>query len=819
MSRQRLPREAGVIVALFILTLPVLLSLSMLALDTGRLYQARQNVNKATRVAALVGMSTLSATGWAAMVTPDGESDARGLKTGQVTQLNPPLQNRANQAMLNQMGQAAATTLAAYYPNDFQGQPGALTSQFLSFNSADGTAGWQPQVPIQVMNLNQSSVALAMRYDVNTLLMGGAAALAGNAGCGVRDDGSFRCTVQSSPTNQAGFMKSANIFLLLDTSGSMASPAAGQGQSKLQALQQAVTSFIDMFNPVQDRISLIDFGTTVKTQSNLATFFNSTGDHLAIKDQIQGLVAGGQTNPCDALIEAIRERQNAGLRNDDATFAIIFTDGSPNAGRYQFCEDNPDSSNECREPSRLTQARQAAQNAPDPNLGWYNTTVKWGRRTLASCPNGVGTARNCDPFYGLPLLMDRSGQTIPAGDIQARLRLNQDGEFVWIDGATQTPINSEQLRFGSYSGPFTLQFDSLSREQDNYLWHGPSYLWHASFRVPAGASIIDRIPQLMGAPVTCGPGSRPPFPGSTDPTSANTREMYTHSRYFASRVVNRFWRLAGTARNNPNYFANRDLDHRRKTGQDRIDFVPAPFAYSLPIQAPDYFIGGRASGQPVRDSVNQSPGCLTSLNAQIPFTDARIWMGNEFISNNYRQDPDSILRVGEIVKTAEMPYYCALRAADHLRSLGVTLFVVGLGPSATNGANSGYGASCSDPLQNALDFESRKDYFLRRLAFALESLDDPAAFMAGRASGWESRHDFGFKRRTISQCSNHPLAGMTVDMGYGEAFSNEQVISRTPQQHGFTSAQLGAYYGSNDPTQLGAVFSNVAKQILVRLSA
>jgi hypothetical protein len=165
-----------------------------------------------------------------------------------------------------------------------------------------------------------------------------------------------------------------------------------------------------------------------------------------------------------------------------------------------------------------------------------------------------------------------------------------------------------------------------------------------------------------------------------------------------------------------------------------------------------------------------------------------------------------------------MPYYCALRAADFLRSQRVVVFVVGLGPSATNSASSGYGASCTDPLQNALDFESRKDYFLRRLAFAPESLANPAGFMAGLDSAWDPQHDFGFQQREISGCNNHPLSGLKVNMGYGEASSENRVISRTPQQHGFTPGQLGAYYGSNDPTQLGVVFANVAKQILVRLS-
>jgi hypothetical protein len=92
--------------------------------------------------------------------------------------------------------------------------------------------------------------------------------------------------------------------------------------------------------------------------------------------------------------------------------------------------------------------------------------------------------------------------------------------------------------------------------------------------------------------------------------------------------------------------------------------------------------------------------------------------------------------------------------------------------------------------------------------------------MVGNSSPWALHHDFGTTQepRVVRECTNHPLSGIPVNMGYAESSSNGELQPWDPQQHGFTPAHLGAYYGSNDPSQLNAVFANIAKQILIRLS-
>jgi hypothetical protein len=605
------------------------------------------------------------------------------------------------------------------------------------------------------------------------------------------------------------------------------SGATGSGSTKIEVLKEAVTNFVDMFNPFKDRIAVIDYGTAVKSQGQLTTFDSASGEHLNIKNNIQALQAGGLTNPCDALVESIAAAAGADLSPNDATAVVLFSDGSPNVSRLKYCDFDGDGS--CQAPTRI-QTALASLTDEGSRQGWYSWITKWGRRQLVSCPNGVGTdgVRNCDPVYGWPALVDKDGNQFSLADIRANLRLHEDGYFIWKTGpnpADELPITTEHPTL--QNGPYYLQFDTLSRVEDNYKWNGSSYLVHASTPPGPGRSLLDRIPATFTpAPVTCGPGSRPDYPGAWDRDlpSDNLREMYTHSRYFGSRILNHNWVL-GPANGVPSQHSNQ----REKVGLDAIE----PNG-NQPIDPPEYFT--ERHPQRLMNNQNQSPGCLETLNTQIPFTAnsgnrniedaaANIFVGganaasHSFLSNDPANIDASIAAVGEIVKSAELPYYCALRAADYLRSqYGAIVFVVGLGPRAADI----YGDQCTDPLQNPLDFDSRKDNFLRRLAFAPESLvrqqvDD---FINGQSASWDSSNDFGYSPRDLSTCASndHPLSGQTVTLGYGEELSGNNPASRAPNDHNFTPRHFGAYYGCNDPSQLNEVFGNIAKQLLLRLA-
>jgi hypothetical protein len=188
--------------------------------------------------------------------------------------------------------------------------------------------------------------------------------------------------------------------------------------------------------------------------------------------------------------------------------------------------------------------------------------------------------------------------------------------------------------------------------------------------------------------------------------------------------------------------------------------------------------------------------------------------------------------VGEIIKTAELPYYCAIRAADYLRQKkNVTIFAVGLGRSAS----AYYGYNCDDPMQNALDFDRRKDFFLQRLAMSPEAIrfgDEKTTSLVG--ASWQTTADFRLKLRPIpASCANHPLNGQNVYLGFSEAPVTGMPLSclatgsggtcvdtniRGVQPSTFSQDDIGGYYPTNDPKQLKAQFGAIAKQILFRLS-
>jgi uncharacterized protein YegL len=800
---------------LFVLGIPIWLGLSILALDAGQLYLSRSRLDKASRAASATALNMMALRGWGAMVAKpdDTGNDPLGFKTAEFVTSKQLVDNSVNQAVLKQMRIAAAETLQAYFPEDFTTHSeGGLASTYLKFSSGEEITD-SPK--LASLDMEKSAVMMQLHYQVPTLLLGHLKHILGfqTSGCVQEESsGKYRCRVSSAFSRNSGYLKPANIFLLLDTSGSMGVDS-GNGKLKIDVLRQATSSFIDMFNPLKDRIAVIDFGTTVKTSTPLAQFDQTSGDHLAIKTSLNALSAAGQTNPCDALIEAAEQVKN--LDTNEAKFVLLFTDGAPNVYRLDF----PDAADR----ERLEEAMTAGSVAlTDRNKGWYGWTVKWGERELAGCtpcdaanpdcrPNFDCTGpscRSCDPVYGLPLIRNAQGKDIDSATIQTRLRLNADGRFVWVPSAGGDGVPLEQVSAAD-GGPYQLVWKhKASKHLDNYKWYGPSYLVHASQKIPAGASLIDRIPRdMMENPVTCGPGSRGSMPGSIH---GGLPDMYNHSLYFASRVVNRNWRLGSDGRGARQLFnLNR---FRTSVGND--------------IEWPSYF----GVQQWLRDIEDQDTGCLQTLNAALPgMTGERIYVGRDDASTSGNMSPaivsnvrpSSLKTVGEVVKTAELPYYCAIRAADYLRRSGnVTVFVVGLGPSGTTK----YGAECNDPMQNALDFDSRKDNFLRRLAFSPEALNDPVSFMNGQSSTWAPSANFGYvspddqENLRIKSCQEHPLNNEEMTRGYSEQQVGGSPMTNSPAPTNFEPNHLGAYYGSNDPSQLKGMFGKVAKQMLLRLS-
>lgn len=796
--------ERGAALALFVLTVPVLLGLATLAVDLGGLYLARDRMNALGRSGAAVLLNMRSLQGWAPLVCNTTDPGGLGYTCGGAAQAG----GAQLDAILVEVDNHIRNSILAMYPQETTSNLNKYL-QYLSGQSSTWTSstGTSPRVldgsTIDLLSPDES-VRLQVRFAPKTLLVGKLSSIFGSSACQGPSTGDLsndknRCWVQSS-VPQAGQLNPADIYLLLDYSGSMANTTTGSTDTKEVALEKAVASFIDFFNPKRDRISVIPYSTGVRRGSiwNLANF-DSTSALLPIKTDIQALTTSGQTNACDALVTAIQRIQANEGNNPNPRFVVFFTDGAPNVYRLGFCG------------TGNTPCSAAAPGLPvGSNNDWYGWEVQWGQRQVyappltAVAPTGASSAANYygDPFFGVPLIRQGAGAapTVtfpnPAPFTAGSITLDQTGTHRF----NTTSINS-------YTPPYSLVFNTLTSAANNYKWSGPSYLVNAASDISGQTSLVDRLTvPLSPAPTTCGP------------PSGNGAELFqfNHSRYFASRVLDRTWGIDTIP--NP-ALSGRTLSPRARTGLSTIFAAGAPVALNF---VPNPAIAGLT---PPVALPTTSPGCLNSMNAFIPGSNpqANLYAGNDFLSNaadaSINFGGPTLQGVGEIVKSAELPYYCSIRAADYLRSQGIVVFVVGLGDPAS----AVYGDTCNDPMQNALDANTRKDYFLQRLAFAPESLANPAAFVLDPSmTTWRPQNDFRYQQGGTTSlaiaCTNHPLNGIAVNIGYGEDWNSTRPSGRSPSGHGFTPRELGAYYPAKQANQLAPIFGKIAKQILLRLS-
>ncbi|MFN8391118.1 MAG: VWA domain-containing protein [Bdellovibrionota bacterium] len=149
---------------------------------------------------------------------------------------------------------------------------------------------------------------------------------------------------------------------------------------------------------------------------------------------------------------------------------------------------------------------------------------------------------------------------------------------------------------------------------------------------------------------------------------------------------------------------------------------------------------------------------------------------------------------------AQQYYHAAIELGDLFRADGGALFAVGLGNQALSSGN-------NDPYQNPDDDFSRKEFFLRRLAFDTEG--------AG-VGGPVGTQDPEFELRTVQV--NDPAdvrklsINRTVNVGYDGYRSYADLDSAVDGR------RRGLYEGTDDPKEIQQIFVQVAKQILLRLT-
>ncbi len=120
-----------------------------------------------------------------------------------------------------------------------------------------------------------------------------------------------------------------DVVLVLDTSGSMASIAAG-GQQVLSLAQEAAVVFVETLFSLSapSRVGLVSF----ESQAHqLTAGFLGLTDEIRLKQTIRGTLADGQTNTGAAFNMAGR-MLDAGRRGDARQVVVMLTDGIPVGG-------------------------------------------------------------------------------------------------------------------------------------------------------------------------------------------------------------------------------------------------------------------------------------------------------------------------------------------------------------------------------------------------------------------------------------------------------------------------------------------------------
>ena len=191
-----------------------------------------------------------------------------------------------------------------------------------------------------------------------------------------------------------------------------------------------------------------------------------------------------------------------------------------------------------------------------------------------------------------------------------------------------------------------------------------------------------------------------------------------------------------------------------------------------------------------------------------------------------------------IQKYDELPYYCAIEAADYIRTrFAGTIFTVGLGPATTHRSGGlAQDDTCNDPLQDADDHTSRKDFFLARLAFARSMFTNQLLPTSVRShyqiAGPQSE-------RNVTECSDHRFQGGTAPpqpkVGYTSAVkpadgdttyldlrpirpaSMDTIITSNAGTRRMETQ--GEYFPTNNADEIPRIFDLIAKTILLRSSS
>lgn len=203
----------------------------------------------------------------------------------------------------------------------------------------------------------------------------------------------------------------------------------------------------------------------------------------------------------------------------------------------------------------------------------------------------------------------------------------------------------------------------------------------------------------------------------------------------------------------------------------------------------------------------------------VPFSDlSTTWRDPNWPPSLLPADPNTPIA---IQNADQLPYYCAIEAADYLRkTFGATLYTIGLGPEAP---------PCSDPLQDADNHFARKDYFLGRLSMDPRSISGSTwttsyNFQGGRRDANVNGSVAGYPCKTSTITHRYLRPGTTsatapssIKVGYTSGTTSSPAsLQPTDPDTSVPIDTVGKYFPTETTSMLPALFTNIAKNILLR---
>jgi hypothetical protein len=209
-------------------------------------------------------------------------------------------------------------------------------------------------------------------------------------------------------------------------------------------------------------------------------------------------------------------------------------------------------------------------------------------------------------------------------------------------------------------------------------------------------------------------------------------------------------------------------------------------------------------------------GCLTDLDFTLPGLAGAGVTGVPF-SNTYTTTSGVDVERSNV---DQLHYFCPIEVADWARDVQqATVFSIGLGRQAV---------WCGDPAQDADNHFTRKDNFLHRIAFSQATLasgfgpySDISSWLGTPTAAGATFDDrFRFSpRRLVNITTSASCPANSHSFQRGGFNTNQMQFGYTGGMDAANLPQqtIGQYYGTEDANQLLTIFTQTAKQILLRL--